>query len=49
MRVEDKMSCKDCKNYKTCALERRGICTDFEKKEGEEDDKAINRRHIHRS
>lgn len=27
------MECKDCKKYKACALERRGICTDFDKKE----------------
>lgn len=26
------MDCKDCKKYNACALERRGICTDFEKR-----------------
>ena len=26
------MTCKDCKNYKACVLERRGICKDFEQK-----------------
>lgn len=31
-----KMNCKDCRKHKGCALERRGICTDFEKK-GEKD------------
>lgn len=24
--------CKECVKYKTCVLERRGICTDFKKK-----------------
>lgn len=27
------MTCKDCKNYRACALERRGIRIDFDKKE----------------
>lgn len=42
------MTCKDCKKYKGCALERRGICVDFEQKEGEKNDKTINRRLVHR-
>ena len=24
--------CKECAKYRECHLERRGICTDFEKK-----------------
>ena len=30
------MECKECRKYKGCALERRGICADFEKKEEKE-------------
>lgn len=29
------MDCKDCENYRECALERRGICKDFKKKRGD--------------
>ena len=34
------MTCKDCKNYRACALERRGICTDFDKKEERRNEKT---------
>lgn len=29
------MTCRDCIWYSRCALERRGICTDFKEKHGQ--------------
>lgn len=37
------MICRDCIWYSRCALERRGICTDFKEKHGQSASHKIKR------